>query len=111
MKILPPPLRLHAWRPLCAICALVVLALLAGCANGDFGELKSDAGDRRNPRLVGRDLLKSQPVPASAFEYTDDERALRDLAYPLIEPPYDRQQWNSVAGEYGVKRTTVRTAA
>jgi hypothetical protein len=35
-------------------------------------------------------------------EYTDDERALRDNAYPLIEPPYDRQQWYSVAGEYGL---------
>ena len=36
------------------------------------------------------------------FEFTDDERQMRDLAYPLIEPPYDRQQWYSVAGEYGV---------
>jgi len=27
---------------------------------------------------------------------------LRDLAYPLIEPPYDRQQWYSVLGELGV---------
>jgi hypothetical protein len=33
---------------------------------------------------------------------TDDERALRDLAYPVIEPPYDRQRWYSVAGEYGL---------
>ena len=41
---------------------------------------------------------------ASSFELTDDERALRDLAYPLIEPPYDRQQWYSVAGEYGLYR-------
>jgi hypothetical protein len=30
---------------------------------------------------------------------------LRDLAYPLIEPPFDRQQWYSVAGEYGLYRT------
>jgi hypothetical protein len=29
---------------------------------------------------------------------------LRDLAYPLIEPPFDRQQWYSVAGEYGLYR-------
>ena len=26
---------------------------------------------------------------------------LRDLAYPLIEPPYDRQKWYSVLGELG----------
>jgi hypothetical protein len=41
---------------------------------------------------------------ASSFELTDDDRALRDLGYPLIEEPYDRQQWYSVAGEYGVIR-------
>jgi hypothetical protein len=107
MKILLPPLRLHAWRPLCALCALGVLALLAGCANSDFGELNSTLVTDGIHDWLGRDSLKSHPVPASAFEYTDDERALRDNAYPLIEPPYDRQQWNSVAGEYGVKRTTV----
>lgn len=32
---------------------------------------------------------------------TDEERQLRDLAYPLIEPAYDRNQWYSVLGEYG----------
>ena len=26
---------------------------------------------------------------------------LRDLAYPLIEPPYDRNKWYSVIGEVG----------
>lgn len=26
------------------------------------------------------------------------------LRTPLIEPPYDRQQWYSVAGEYGLYR-------
>ncbi len=35
---------------------------------------------------------------------TDDERALRDLAYPLIEPPYDRQRWYSFLNEYGIAR-------
>jgi hypothetical protein len=29
---------------------------------------------------------------ASKFDLTDDERALRDLGYPLIEAPYDRQR-------------------
>ena len=38
----------------------------------------------------------------STFELTDDERQLRDLAFPLIEPPYDRQKWDSVLREYGV---------
>jgi hypothetical protein len=43
-----------------------------------------------------------QKTPPSKFGLTDDERALRDLAYPLIEAPYDRQQWYSAFGEYNV---------
>ena len=89
------------------LCALSVLALLAGCANSDFGELNQTLVTDGIHDWLGRDTLKSHPVPASTFEYTDDERALRDNAYPLIEPPYDRQKWNQVAGEYGVKRATV----
>jgi hypothetical protein len=34
-------------------------------------------------------------------QLTDEERMLRDLAYPLIEPPYDRNKWYSVIGEVG----------
>ena len=83
------------------------LVFLAGCANSDFGELNQTLVTDGIHDWLGRDSLKSHPVPASTFEYTDDERALRDNAYPLIEPPYDRQKWNQVAGEYGVKRATV----
>jgi hypothetical protein len=104
MKILPPPLRVFARRHLCVFGALV---FLGGCASSDFGELNQTLVTDGIHDWLGRDSLKSHPVPASTFEYTDDERALRDNAYPLIEPPYDRQKWGSVAGEYGVKRATV----
>jgi hypothetical protein len=40
-------------------------------------------------------------VPAWRPQLTDEERRLRDLAFPLIEPPYDRNQWYSVINEYG----------
>ena len=33
---------------------------------------------------IGR-YRSAKPVPPSKFEYTDDEHALRDNAYPLIE--------------------------
>ena len=29
---------------------------------------------------------------------------MRDLAFPLIEPPYDRMRWDAVLYEYGMKR-------
>lgn len=75
------------------------LVLLTGCANGDFGEVK--------PSLVRDDIHdwigpNAFAGPASPFQLTDDERALRDLSYPLLEQPYNRQRWNSIAGEYGL---------
>jgi len=85
---------------------LIAAALsLGGCGtpNGDFGEVQ--------PYLVSDGVhdwvgpYASADRKASGFELTDDERQLRDLAYPLIEAPYDRQQWYSVAGEYGLFRS------
>lgn len=98
-----PPLP-GRWAPIRRrhIFALAAIALLGGCANADFGEVR--------PTLVSDGIhdwvgpYASATRRASSFELTDDERALRDLGYPLIEEPYDRQQWYSVAGEYGVIR-------
>jgi uncharacterized protein YutD len=77
-----------------------LLLFTAGCANGDFGEIK--------PTLVSDNIHDwigpaATGAPPSSFEMTDDERQLRDLAYPLVEPPYDRQRWYSIAGEYGYR--------
>jgi hypothetical protein len=100
MKISPLLLvRAPVWRR--RVFALAVFSLLGGCANGDFGEVR--------PTLVSDDIhdwvgpYATGSVPSS-FELTDDERALRDLGYPLIEAPYNRQKWYSVFGEYGVIR-------
>ncbi|HZP70883.1 MAG TPA: hypothetical protein VFB29_13135 [Pseudolabrys sp.] len=100
--LLPPPARPNVWRQ---AVALAVCAFLAACANYDFGEVHPVLVTDGIHDWVGRESGGQNPVPASRFEYTDDERALRDLAYPLIEPPYDRQQWYSVAGEYGLYRS------
>ena len=96
---LPPPTQALIWRR--RVFAFAVLSLLSGCANRDFGEVR--------PILVREDIHDwvgsyASANPASDFELTDAERQLRDLGYPLIEAPYDRQQWYSVAGEYGVIR-------
>lgn len=86
-----------------------VCVLLTGCSNGDFGEVR--------PMLVRDDVhdwlgpAAAAPSPASNFEVSDDERKLRDLAFPLIEPPYDRQRSDSVALEYGGNGTAGVTPA
>ena len=101
MPALPqPPIGRHFCRH--GLFALAMLSLLGGCGtpNYDFGEVRpslvSDSiHDWLGPAAVA-------PGAASTFELTDDERQLRDLAFPLIEPPYDRQKWESVLREYGL---------
>ena len=85
-----------------SIFALAMAALLAGCANGDFQEVRPSLVRDDIHDWVGPAALAGSKSQPSSYELTDDERALRDLAYPLIEPPYDRHQWYSVAGEYGL---------
>jgi hypothetical protein len=94
-----PPRRSFPWRR--HMLAFTAFALLAGCANGDFQEVQPTLVVDSIHDWVGRDAIGFRAKP-SRYGLTDDERALRDLAYPLIEPPYDRQQWYSIAGEYGI---------
>jgi len=100
MRNPPPPLtQALIWRR--RVMAFAALSLLGGCGtpNGDFGEVRPTLVSDGMHDWVGPYATGSVP---SKFELTDDERALRDLAYPLVDPPYDRQQWYSVAGEYGL---------
>ena len=85
-----------------SICALALAALLAGCANGDFQEVRPSLVRDDIHDWIGPAALAGTNSKPSSYGLTDAERALRDLAYPLIEPPYDRHQWYSVAGEYGL---------
>ena len=91
-------IRIQFWR---YVFLLATFGMITGCANSDFGEINQTLVTDGIHDWIGRDA----PPPkgkTSTFEYTDDERALRDNAYPLIEPPYYRQQWYSVASEYGL---------
>jgi hypothetical protein len=90
--------------PLPAGC-LVALAL-AGCAEGDLGRIKSSLVIDGVHDWVGTAAVTSAGGVPSRFPLTDDERELRDLAYPLIEAPFDRQRWYSILGEYGLNRVT-----
>lgn len=90
--------RIRFWRN---VFVFATLGLAAGCANSDFGQVNQTLVTDGIHDWIGRDAPPAKSKP-SKFEYTDDERALRDNAYPLIEPPYDRQRWYSVAGEYGL---------
>lgn len=93
------------------VLVLAGAAVLAGCTMGDFNEIRPDLVTDGIHDWVGPAAAAKHHAAASTFRLTDDERELRDLAYPLIEPPYDRQRWYSVAGEYGLLGTFKDAAA
>ena len=79
------------------------LVLLCGCsANGDFGRLKPSLVHDDTHAWMGPAAAPRVADPPWRHQLTDEERRLRDLAYPLVEPPYDRNRWYSVIGEYGL---------
>jgi hypothetical protein len=82
--------------------SLAAAMLFVGCANGDFGRVRSSLVNDDMHAWVGQEAPKRKGKPPSQFPLTDAERHLRDLAYPLIEPPYDRQRWYSALAEHGL---------
>jgi hypothetical protein len=82
---------------------LAAAALLGGCAlNGDFGRPRSELVTDDMHAWVGREAVGRVGDLPSTFPLTDDERQLRDLAFALIQPSYDRNRWYSVLQDYGL---------
>jgi hypothetical protein len=76
--------------------------LTAGCSGGDFGRTRADMLNDDMHRWVGAEATASVGIFPSNYQLTEYERALRDFAYPLIEPPHSRPAWKSVFGDYQV---------
>ena len=83
-----------------ALALLLMSSALGGCSGGDFGRARPDFLNDDMHRWIGGEVTGSVGLRASQFQLTDNERLLRDLAYPLIEPPHSRPAWRSVFGEY-----------
>ncbi|HVY00871.1 MAG TPA: hypothetical protein VHA55_13880 [Pseudorhodoplanes sp.] len=75
---------------------------LFGCLSGDFGRVRPSLQSDDMHAWIGTEAAVSAERKPSEFPLTDDERLLRDLAYPLIRPPYDRDRWDSLLDEYGL---------
>jgi hypothetical protein len=79
---------------------LAVLALLFSGCYGDFGRPRpSYFGDNRAWWMGTEAALSAGTVP-SVFPLTDDEILMRDLAFNLIMPPYDRARWDALLREF-----------
>jgi hypothetical protein len=78
------------------------LLIMIGCTNGDFGRVRPSLVTDGIHAWVGRDAARADGAPVSQFPLTDDEMLMRDYAYQLIQPAYDRNRWYSVLGEWGM---------
>lgn len=81
---------------------------IIGCLNTDFGRVRPSLRTDDMHSWMGPAVTERYGEPASQFRLTDEERMLRDLGYPLIEPSYERQRWFSVLNEYGITRVFQR---
>jgi hypothetical protein len=93
--------------------ALLLLAgiTLGACSGGDFGRARDDFLNDDMHRWIGAEATSSIALKPSQFQLTDGERQLRDLAYPLIEPPHSRPAWKTVFGDYQPIASPWRQAA
>ena len=85
--------------------ALCLSLALAACAQGDFGRI--------SPLMKNDDMhvwlaYDATREPMSPLPLTADERLLRDLAYPLIVQPYERDRIDAVVHEYGLTKPYAR---
>jgi hypothetical protein len=92
------------WYPIrCLLPVPLLISIgvtLSGCSGGDFYRTRDDFLNDDMHRWVGREATSSVGMHPSQYQLTDNERQLRDLAYPLIEPPHSRPAWKSVFGDF-----------
>jgi hypothetical protein len=86
--------------PLLALIGATLSVILGACSGGDFGRTRQDMRSDDMHRWLGAEVTSSVGARPSQFQLTDEERQLRDLAYPMIEPPLSRPAWKSVFGDY-----------
>ena len=100
MPELSTKVRTRLRLPSAILIAMSLGGMLGGCAGGDFGRTRGDFRNDDMHRWLGIEATGSVGLRASQYQLTDKERLLRDLAYPLIEPPHSRPAWKTVFGDY-----------
>jgi hypothetical protein len=80
--------------------AFAALAFLfAGCY-GDFGRPRPSSIFTQDRSAYISNEAAAVAGGFSAFQWTDEEKYLRELAYPMIRPPYSWERWIVLLGEW-----------
>ncbi|WP_434051418.1 MAG: hypothetical protein RDA78_19170 [Roseibium sp.] len=71
---------------------LAVLVLIAGCTRptGDFDRARPSVIHDEIMSAVGENTARLRGDPVSKFNYTNDEKLLRDRGWTLIRPPWTK---------------------
>lgn len=85
---------------MCTPIFVLPLVFGIGCVGDDFGRTKPTFYHQDMHNWVGQEATQSLGGYPSQFALTDNERALRDMAYYFIEPPHARPSWKGVFGDY-----------
>lgn len=81
---------------------LGIAALLFSGCYGDFGRPRGPLfGDNRAWSL-GDQAAYALGQPSSAYPLSDQEVLMRDLAFNIIHPPYDRARWNQIVWDFAL---------
>jgi hypothetical protein len=99
----------HGFNVTPILAAFTALAL-AGCSSlTDLGYVDHPAVADNIHAWVGQEAALHVGAPISMANLTEDERTLRDEAFPLIQPAYTRGRWDQVVYDYGQKRDFQRS--
>lgn len=76
---------------------------LPGCGlTGDFGRTRSSLRNDDAHAWLGPAAYRPRVQPPWKHQLTEEERQLRDFAFPLIDPPYQRSEWYGVLRNAGL---------
>ncbi|HEX2655964.1 MAG TPA: hypothetical protein VHN11_20260 [Xanthobacteraceae bacterium] len=72
---------------------------LAACT-GDFGRPRPFLFTEETAQQIYAQVPLAAGEPVTFFAFTDDEKLMRNLAYPLLLPPYEGELWIKLPVEF-----------
>lgn len=82
---------------------MLVLALFSGCnLTGDFGRTRPSLRSDDTHAWLGPAAYRPAVQAPWKHQLTEEERQLRDYAFPLIDPPYQRSEWYAALRNAGL---------